>query len=551
MNKVSKSFNIRNRAQQIEDAIPQEFDLIIIGGGITGAGILLDASTRGFNCLLIEKQDFASGTSGKSTKLIHGGLRYLKQLEFGLVRETGTERAVVHKLAPHLVHPEKMLLPIVKGGTFGKLSASMAISVYELLAKVEKEDKRKSLNKSQTKSYEPLLRTDILKGGIAYSEYRTDDARLTLENIKTAYRFGATIFNYCEVQSLDYRDGQICGVHVVDHVLDKEFTFKSKHVVSATGPWVDVIREKDNSLKGKKLRLTKGVHLVFDRKRLPLKQSIYFDAFDGRMLFAIPRGRVTYVGTSDTDYKDNMDRVICTLSDVDYILNATNNMLEVDNLKRTDVVSTWAGLRPLIQEEGKSPSELSRKDEIFESDSGFVSIAGGKLTGYRKMAQRIVDLFQERNADLPQMSCSTKDIPLAAEPLESYEKVESYIKELTGALKEYGDAPYYAWYLVSNYGRSSDLILNELDEHIKNGHSFDHALLKAEINFCIEYESVFLPDDFFNRRTGMLYFDPLRLKSNLDFILSCFAEQFDWDEHKLQEMHEYSQRLINDAAVIE
>lgn len=545
-----KTFSVLNREKASKSAQQKVFDLIVIGGGITGAGIALDAITRGLSVLLVEKSDFASGTSSKSTKLIHGGLRYLKQFEIGLVRETGTERAVVHKLAPHLVHPEKMLLPIVEDGTFGKFSASMAISVYDLLAGVEKEDRKKTLSKGQTSKQEPLLRRDILRGGVEYSEYRTDDARLTIENIKAAHRNGAVIFNYCEVTELIYDNNHVIGVRAKDHVLNTSIQFKAKHIVSATGPWVDEIRKKDKSLEGNRLRLTKGVHLVFDKSKLPLKQSIYFDDFNGRMLFAIPRGRVTYVGTSDTDYDDDKNRVVCTNTDVEYILNAANHMLEIDQLKPEDVISSWAGLRPLIQEEGKSPSELSRKDEIFESDSGFVSIAGGKLTGYRKMAERIVDLIQDRDDNLSQKKCITEYIPLAEVPIDNYNEVKKYIAKVAEYFEATNEDVYYGWYLVSNYGKSSDTILEDLKNNIENGWPFEKALIKSEIEFCIKYESIYSPDDFFNRRTGMLYFDPQRLHDNFEFIIDCFAESFKWSQTAKNEHSENSRMHIADVVDI-
>ncbi len=205
-------FNNFKRDQKLKEAASVNYDLIVIGGGITGAGIALDATLRGLSVLLLEKSDFASGTSSKSTKLIHGGLRYLKQFEFGLVRETGLERAVAHKNIPHLVHPENMLLPIVEGGTFSSITASLAISVYDFLASVESVDKKKSLSKKEVIKHEPLLNKKLLKSGYAYSEYRTDDARLTIELIKAACREGALAFNYVKVIDFIYEDGIIKGV---------------------------------------------------------------------------------------------------------------------------------------------------------------------------------------------------------------------------------------------------------------------------------------------------------------------------------------------------
>lgn len=545
-------FTCLNRKEKLDRASKEEYDLIVIGGGITGAGILLDAVTRGLKCLLVEKSDFASGTSSKSTKLIHGGLRYLKQFEIGLVRETGTERAIVHELAPHLVHPERMLLPIVKGGTFGKLSASMAISVYDFLANVENEDKKRSLSKKEVLIKEPLLRSDILKSGIDYAEYRTDDARLTIEIIKKAYDLGAEVFNYCKMTDFIHIDDKVKGIIVKDEVSNEMVELKSKFVVSATGPWVDLLRKKDQSLNGKFLRLTKGVHLVFDRKRIPINQSIYFDAFDGRMLFAIPRGRVTYIGTSDTDYNDDLDKVLCTKKDIEYILKAANNMLDLPILKEEDVISTWAGLRPLIQEEGKSPSELSRKDEIFESESGFISIAGGKLTGYRKMAERIVDLVLSKDKNLPQVSSKTLDVKLTSKAFKDYNQVKEQISKIENILQSKGEDPYYAFYLISNYGNASETILeNAFKSQASKSSDFEKCLIDSELDYCLENESIFKPDDFFNRRTGMLYFDPKRLEEHMEGIVDYFKSKINYIEKSNGQLLKEAERHYLDVTQIE
>jgi len=369
-----------------------KFDLVVIGGGITGAGVALDAASRGLDVLLVERNDFASGTSSKSTKLIHGGLRYLKNLEIGLVREVGQERAVVHEIAPHLVRPEKMLLPLIEGGSLGKLTTSMALWVYDFLADVEGDDKRVMLTKEETMDYEPLVRKDILTGGGFYAEYRTDDARLTIENVKTAERHGATAMNYTEATDFVYDDkGIITAVVCHDRFTDEKISVQTKHVISCTGPWVDELREVDKSMTERHVFLSKGVHIVVSRERLPLQHAVYFDVEDGRMFFAIPRLRCTYIGTTDTAYKGDPNAIPTYKEDVEYILKGTNAIFPTVNLKMEDVESSWAGVRPLIFEEGKDASEMSRKDEIFESKSGLLSIAGGKLTGYRKMAERVVD----------------------------------------------------------------------------------------------------------------------------------------------------------------
>lgn len=535
------------RGERINKAEKCKFDLIIVGGGITGAGIALDASLRGLKTLLVEKLDFASGTSSKSTKLIHGGLRYLKQFEFGLVRETGLERAVVHKNIPHLVHPETMLLPIVNNGEFNQLTASLAINVYDLLAKVEKKDRKKSLQKEQVEIEEPLLNKSLLKSAVAYSEYRTDDARLTIELIKAARREGAETFNYMQLDSFIYENDKIIGINCTDNTDESKISFHSKFVVSAAGPWVDELRKKDNSKKGKSLHLTKGVHIVVPKERLALNNSVYFDAFDGRMIFAIPRGKVTYIGTSDTSYSKSLNRVLCTKEDVEYLLEKTNMIFDKANLIIDDVVSSWAGLRPLIHEDGKSPSELSRKDEIFISDSNLISIAGGKLTGFRKMSKKVVNLLLKRDSSFNQVKCKTRSYKIHADSFANYREFQAYQEEILIEFSGKGIDSYTSWYLCSTYGKNARyILLSALKIQELN---LEKALIKAEIEYVIQYESAYSPDDYFNRRSGKLYFDINGVKANFNFILAEFKEHFNWSEEKLIIERIKCQELIDDVSV--
>jgi glycerol-3-phosphate dehydrogenase len=303
------SLSAKNRPQLIEALQNETFDLIVIGGGITGAGVALDAASRGLKTALVEKDDFGAGTSSKSTKLIHGGLRYLKQLEINLVKEVGRERAIVHRLAPHLVVPEKMLLPLVKGGTYGPMATRAGLWVYDVLAGVSGNDKRQMLNRDETLNKEPLLSPKGLLGGGYYAEYRTDDARLTIENIKAAANYGALCINYMKADDFIYRDDKITGLNCTNQLNGHKIQISGSQVISAAGPWVDTLRKKDQSLSGKHLFLSKGVHIVVPHEKLPLQQSIYFDNDDGRMIFAIPRHRVTYIGTTDTPYEGDLNNI--------------------------------------------------------------------------------------------------------------------------------------------------------------------------------------------------------------------------------------------------
>lgn len=523
------------------------FDLVIIGGGVTGAGIALDAASRGMKVALLEKRDFASGTSSKSTKLIHGGLRYLKQLELGLVREVGSERAIVHRMAPHLVTAEKMLLPLIKGGTYGTLSTSFGLWLYDALANVQGEDRRKMLDKKETLDIEPMLAKEALLGGGYYAEYRTDDARLTIETLKTAAQFGATLLNYAQVENLLYRD-RVIGVRCKDLPGEDFFDVEGLCVVNAAGPWVDQLRHTDHSLNGKRLFLSKGVHIVVPRERLPIRQAAYFDAPDGRMIFAIPRHRTTYIGTTDTPYEGDPDRISVLREDVEYLLDAANNMFPKAELNVHDVESSWAGLRPLIYEEGKSASEMSRKDELFCSPTGLISIAGGKLTGFRKMGEKVVNLVADRlKAEHRKnfMISFTDKIPLRGGYFRDAAEVNRYRQEVAGRLEVLQVPAWRADYLVANYGRQSDAILEQMPAYPD---APETALACAEAWFAIHQEMALEPLDFFERRSGRLYFDLPGIAPVQEAVLAVFAQAFQWDSTTLRQKRQSLEEAVFEAS---
>lgn len=513
-----RTFSNLYRTQFINDLSTQQFDLVVIGGGITGCGIALDAALRGMKVALVEKNDFASGTSSRSTKLIHGGLRYLKQLEFKLVRDVGSERAIVHRNARHVVIPEKMLLPIVEGGSLGKGATSLGLLVYDILAGVKSGERRVMLDRHATAKAEPLLSTDKLEGGGMYFEYRTDDSRLVIELAKSAFTNGATLLNYTELTGFSYdADHKITAAKVTDKLSGETYQIKTQLVVNACGPWVDLLRKEDNSLKGKRLQLTKGVHIVLPYAKLPIQQASYFDVADGRMIFAIPRNNITYVGTTDTVYNQEIDNPRCSLADAQYLLDAVNTAFKGVNLTVADIESTWAGLRPLIHEDGKSPSELSRKDEIMISPSGLVSIAGGKLTGYRLMAEKIVDLA-EKTLGKKYKKCATKNYRLSGGEFDSKEAFDNTLTQLSGKAQVNSIPPGLVkeWYY--RYGKNTDQIINNVNASRENIQQTDGLYTEAELQYAIEHEMVNQLSDFLIRRTGKIFFDKPAAERYLDSL---------------------------------
>ncbi|OMF27575.1 glycerol-3-phosphate dehydrogenase [Paenibacillus sp. FSL H8-0548] len=526
-------FAAQNREKVLAQMQHSQLDVLVIGGGITGAGIALDAASRGMKVALVEMQDFAAGTSSRSTKLVHGGLRYLKQLEIAVVAEVGKERAIVYENGPHVTTPEWMLLPLYKGGTFGKFSTSIGLRLYDFLAGVKRKERRKMLSVADTLSKEPLLKRDGLKGGGYYVEYRTDDARLTIEVMKKAVETGAMSVNYAKVETLLYgKDNKVTGALVKDTISGAEYEIKATKIINATGPWVDDIRQMDGSKKGKTLRLTKGVHIVFDKSRFPLQQAVYFDTPDGRMVFAIPRAGKTYFGTTDTNYKGDTVNPVMTLEDRTYLLKAVNFMFPDLKLVVADVESSWAGLRPLIQQEGKSPSEISRRDEIFVSDSGLVSIAGGKLTGYRKMAETVVDkvaqlIGEDGGGSFPKSDTTT--ITMSGGDLGGSQNFESFVQKKTKEGAGFNFSKEEAAFLAQRYGSNVD----QLFALAKNMSSQAAALqlplvLAVQLRYSIEAEMTVKPVDFFIRRTGDLFFRIGYVQQWKVPVIAAMTELLNW-----------------------
>ncbi|SEK22447.1 homodimeric glycerol 3-phosphate dehydrogenase (quinone) [Paenibacillus sp. cl141a] len=547
----SQSFSSLDRGHRFQRIAEDTYDLIVIGGGITGAGIALDAVTRGMSVLLVEMQDFAAGTSSRSTKLVHGGLRYLKQFEVGMVAEVGKERAVVYENGPHVTTPEWMLLPIHQGGTFGKFSTSIGLMVYDFLAGVKRGERRSMLSASETLKREPLLKQEGLKGGGYYVEYRTDDARLTLEVMKEAAARGAVLFNYAKAESLNYdANGRITGVTVRDMLGGAVKSVSGTKIVNAAGPWVDQVREMDKSRKGKMLQLTKGVHLVIDQSRFPLRQAVYFDTPDGRMVFAIPRDGKTYVGTTDTVYKADPVRPLITVEDRDYILKAIHYMFPGVKLSPADVESGWAGVRPLILEEGKSPSEISRKDEIWESPSGLITIAGGKLTGYRKMADTVVDLVAKRiqeSGGKAYGASVTKNLPISGGQVGGSSQFPDFVRKQT----EIGAAQGIDRKLAEHWARMYGSNAAELFRLAKEGSDQAEASalpvsVLVPLMYAIEREMASKPADFFIRRTGSLLFHIDWTRKWKVPVINYMATVLGWSE---QQRTEYTRELDEELAL--
>lgn len=545
-----------NRDQIKKELQQKELDVLVIGGGITGAGIALDAKQRGMNVGLVDMQDFAAGTSSRSTKLVHGGLRYLKQFEVGLVAEVGKERAIVYENGPHITTPEWMMLPFYKGGTFGPLSTNVGLRVYDFLAGVKKSERRRMLKPKTALQKEPLLQPKGLKGAGYYVEYKTDDARLTIEVMKKAVELGAYAANYVKVISFLYNaQGKVYGVTVKDEINGETFDIRAKKIINAAGPWVDELRELDNSKKGKTLQLTKGTHLVFSQEVFPLQQAIYFDTHDKRMIFAIPREGKTYVGTTDTVYESEIAHPEVTEADRDYLLKAIHKMFPSLNIIAKDIESSWAGVRPLISEEGKDPSEISRKDEIFISNSGLYSMAGGKLTGYRKMAEQVIDQLAEafkKEEKLKFDKSATLNLALSGGDVGGSKGFKAFKRKKIAQGLGVGLSEKVSSQLIARYGSNVVEVfeLYQANQHVAKAENIDPVVL-AELLYAIENELTYKPIDFFIRRTGAMYFDVAWVEAHQQAVVAYMGKVFGWSEEELVQYNAEVEAAVKEAKLEE
>jgi glycerol-3-phosphate dehydrogenase len=492
-----------------------QYDLVVIGGGITGAGIARDAALRGLRVALFEKNDYASGTSSKSSKMIHGGLRYLEHGEIRLVFESVSERRVLMGLAPHLVRPLPFIIPIYKGARPGFEIMNVGLWIYDSLALFRAPKMHKSFRGTKAAlALEPQLRSEGLHGAFEYYDCQTDDARLTLETALDAQGLGAHCHTYTEVTRFDRRnDGRITGVVVRDRLTGKTWSVGCTAVVLAAGAWTDeMIRRFEIPMERPLLRRTKGVHIVVPRERLPLARAVtLISPVDGRVMFALPWRERSVLGTTDTDFAGTADDVAADAADVKYLCDSSNGYFPGANLTPSDVIATWAGLRPLIAAPPNvDESEISREHEVFTRNDGLVIIAGGKLTTYRRMARETVektlDLLHElgHHADVKNVTTKHRPLPGAA-GIESadLEGVAAIGRRL---MDEHGLDVDTATHLCGVYGSRALEIGAMIATDRSLGERLDRELpyVWAEIDFAARRDLARTVEDVLARRVPLL-----------------------------------------------
>ncbi|EXJ23484.1 Aerobic glycerol-3-phosphate dehydrogenase [Alkalibacterium sp. AK22] len=527
-------FSHETRDKTLRTLQQKQWELLIIGGGVTGAGLALHAAARGIDVALVEMQDFAAGASSRSSKLVHGGLRYLKQFDVKLVADVARERNVIGRNAPHIAQPDYMLMPVYdeEGASFDTFSAEVALHLYDYLAEVDETWAHYMVEHDRVLEEEPALNSEQLKAGGFYLDYTNDDARLTIETIKKAHEMGAAIVNYVKAEAFHYsEDGQINGISGQNTLNGESFEIRADVVVNATGPWSDETRKQGKRETEKKMFPTKGVHFVVDHDKLPVKRTIYTDTGqqDNRMFFIIPRGDKTYFGTTDTPFEGTYEEPSITREDVDYLLKAVNHRFPSANLKLKDIESSWAGLRPLIQDEDNSdPSGISRGHEVFTEEDGLITIAGGKLTDYRRMAEDTFEVIDQAFETYGKTfkEVDTKIIPLSGGDVPDPSAFADFVSEQAKQGIKIGLSEADAAFLADWYGSNVTDLFN-LSEEAK---TYDLPLKEAlQLAYSLKYEMVLAPADFFNRRTGMLFFNIRQIEKLKQPVLDILSERLGWD----------------------
>lgn len=528
-----KQFSYKERNEILEQVDGYDYDLIILGGGITGAGAARDAAMRGMKVLLIEASDFASGTSSRSSKLIHGGIRYLENYEFRLVFEALNERTKLFAMAPHMVHPLRFMLPVYEDSRVSKFTLGLGMWLYDALSLFQSPEIHENLNQQETVQRMPDIQQKGLKGSFIYSDAYMDDDRLVLETLRSANEHGAHCVNYMRaIRILKDQYGNAAGIEMEDQITKQKHVAHAHKIISTLGPWTDLFAQANIVPWKKILRPTKGIHLTFHKSRLPLQTAVVMAVEKGnRIVFGIPRHEMIIVGTTDTDYDKDPSDVKVLREDVDYLLGVVNQYFPGSKLTRADIVSSYSGVRPLVHDGSDNEGKTSREHTIFTHESGVVFVAGGKYTTYRLMAQQVVDEALKSTGVNIKVKFREAD---TTEPLNPYCTPDNYSIAV---------AQSYLWkslilsnkekqMLASRYGFEAEVLIDERP-------TLDYWELEAYYaltrTMCVDLT------DFFVRRVPLFLADSLHGVGILNKVANIFADELGWSDAEAQmQMDKYS-----------
>ena len=473
----------------------EKFDLIVVGGGIIGTGIARDASLRGVKTLLIEKEDFGYGTTSRSSRLIHGGLRYLRMMELHLVRQDLLEREVLLKIAPHLVHPFPFLIPITN--LYYEAALGIGVRIYDVMASGKSMPSHQHLSRREVLEIEPELEgLKGLRGALLYYDCQAPyTERLGIENVLSAAENGAAIVNHAQLTGF-LRDGNdVCGIEMLDCLSGETYKVKARLVVNAAGHWVDCVRDLLRSGPASTVRRTKGIHLL--TPRLTQKAMVLFSPVDGRLFFVMPWLDYTLIGTTDTDYKGDLDAICADKADVDYMLGSVRQVFP--KLRKEDIFFTFAGLRALVFSGGERPSDITREHRVLDHKpkdgiEGLVSVLGGKVTAYRAVSKDAVDTVCRKLG--VKEACTTAEVPLPGAPAVSEQKMANAARESSLPLNT-------VRHLAALYGSRFSQVLKYVKSNKRGGqrlctHTPD---ILAQVEHSVKEEGAFTVADFLLRRT--------------------------------------------------
>lgn len=536
-----KNFSYANRIQNISKLKAQEFDLVIIGGGINGAGIARDAASRGMSVALVEHRDFASGTSSKSSKLIHGGIRYLENKEFKLVFEALNERTKLFNMAPHLIHPLRFMIPLYKDSRVGMGLMGLGMWLYDALALFQAPEMHERLSAEESVDRMPAIRPDDLKGSFVYSDAYMDDDRLVLETLRSANEMGAVCANYVQATGATFTDGKISSVHCTDTVSGEKFQVNARHVISSVGPWTDEVGS--SLLKDWKniLRPTKGIHITLPKHRLPLQNAVVMGAEKSdRIVFGIPRHEMIIIGTTDTDFKGDLENVVATPEDVQYLLDVTAHYFPGAKITSHDIIATYAGVRPLVADGSSTEGKTSREHTIVSDPRGLTFVAGGKYTTYRLMCEQTVEKALRQFSIDDRVKFGKSD---TTQPLNSYTSPEAFHQATSLAdawSAESGRTPEELKLLTERYGLEAAEIINKYPDN--------YSYWQLEAAQAIEQTMCLHLRDFYARRVPLFLADRNHGLHSLDEITEVFQSLMGWNDARVkQEQHMLTEYMAKEV----
>ena len=543
------------RATSLEAMTSQKFDVLVIGGGVTGAGIALDAAARGLNTAVVDAQDWAAGTSSRSSRLVHGGLRYLYNLDFKLVAEALRERGrLLTTIAPHLVEAQPFLWPL-KTPVIERAYSAVGVGMYDALARIGSKGRKtvpiqRHLSKAGAMRRFPEIKRNALVGAIEFYDARVDDARLVITLIRTAVKYGAAAASRVKVtEVLKDGRGRACGVKAVDLENGNEFTIEADRIINATGVWTEQTQELAGGTGGLKVLTSKGIHIVIPRERLKATTGLFLRT-EKSVLFIIPWQHYWVIGTTDTAWHEQLKHPVPTSEDIDYVLDHANEVLDPP-LTRDDIIGTYAGLRPLLQpkvlDESKS-TKVSREHTVTEVIPGMVAIAGGKLTTYRVMAEDAVNFALGQSLAKARPSV-TAQLPLLG--ADGFDAAENQAYRLG---VKYGFDADRLHHLVRRYGSELPDLFAAIDEDPSLGKPLEAApqFLRAEVHRACAVEGALHLEDIFIARVRLNSEARDRGGAAVDEVAGIAAAVLGWDEERLErEKSNYRERIAAELAAEE